>query len=179
MENWYAVYTNPGSEVKVAETLSKKNIENYCPLKTSSSTKNWWAFKKEPSPLFASKIFVKLTAERLSEVRQCKGVINILYWLGEPAVIKETEINSIKSFVATYSNVTVEQTMLSYRNVAKGNVIAMESYIKPVLRNNTWKIELASLGLRLCAVASDITTPVLQHKETYIPQLNYEHKYAI
>ncbi|MBL0356561.1 MAG: hypothetical protein IPP72_06535 [Chitinophagaceae bacterium] len=30
--NWYAVYTRPYKEKKVASILSRKGIENYCPV---------------------------------------------------------------------------------------------------------------------------------------------------
>ncbi|MCW3094268.1 MAG: NusG antitermination factor, partial [Ferruginibacter sp.] len=38
-KNWYALYTRPGTEKKVANLLSRKNIENYCPLKRQGNAR--------------------------------------------------------------------------------------------------------------------------------------------
>ena len=50
-KKWYAVYTRPKWEKKVAELLSRKRIENYCPL--NKSIKQWSDRKKTIfEPLF-------------------------------------------------------------------------------------------------------------------------------
>ena len=54
---WYAVYTRPRWEKKVASLLTKKKIENFCPL---NKVVRQWADRKKTvyEPLFTSYVFV-------------------------------------------------------------------------------------------------------------------------
>ena len=46
MANWYAACTLPGCETKIAEILTRKTIENYCPV-VKSVKKNQQRQKKQ------------------------------------------------------------------------------------------------------------------------------------
>ena len=180
MKSWYAVYTRVGSEQKVAETLAKKNIETYCPTTRDSDSLHWWKMKKCEKPLFTSRIFVKVSQERLEEVKKCSGVINILYWREQPAVINENEIDSIKFFLSQYKNFSIENTMIDYDKTSKGNVITMSSYTQVGLRKFT-KVEIPTLGIRLCAAPQK--SDLLPYSIKNAPGNNTHeitvHKYAI
>src|SRR4051812_1694221 len=97
-KNLYIVYTRARWEKKVVASLTKKKIENYCPLNkivsqvTDGTT---WFYE----PLFASFVFVHVTNAEHTAIKQLPGVLNIVYWLGEPAIIKEEEINIIRYFL--------------------------------------------------------------------------------
>ena len=108
---WYAVYTKPRWEKKVAALLSSRGIESYCPL--NKVIKQWSDRKKKTTtPLFTSYVFVRISEAEKEAVRRTDGVVNFVYWLGKPAVIKENEIEAIRDFVSQHENVVVEPLLL-------------------------------------------------------------------
>jgi transcription antitermination factor NusG len=131
---WHAVYTKSRWEKKVAEQLSKLNIENYCPL--NKVVRQWSDRKKTiEEPLFTSYVFVKISNKEIAEIRQVLGVVNFVYWLGRPAIIPAKEISVIKEFLNSYVNVRLEPFLLNVRDAVKilngpfadieGNVISI------------------------------------------------------
>ena len=97
-KNWYALYTKPRWEKKIDASLIKKNIESWCPLQKIE--KQWTDRKKIiEEPLFKSYIFVHIANSERSKVFQTDGILNFVYYLGKPAIIKEAEINLIKQYL--------------------------------------------------------------------------------
>ena len=83
---WFALYTKPRNEKKVAENLAALGIEVYCPLVTT--IKQWSDRKKKvESPLIPSYVFVKIEEANRKEVFQVSGVVQYVFWLGKPAKI--------------------------------------------------------------------------------------------
>ena len=103
-KQWYAVYTRPRWEKKVANLLTRKEIENYCPL---NKIVRQWADRKKTvyEPLFTSYVFVYTSENEMLPIRQTDGVLNFVYWLGKPAVIREEEIETIKDLLDNYCNI--------------------------------------------------------------------------
>src|SRR5688500_9485049 len=101
--NWYVVYTRPRWEKKVAETLSKKGIENYCPL---NKVERQWSDRKKviKDPLFKGYVFVKVPEISKWDVKKVDGIINYVYWLGTPAIVNEEEIITIRKFLQEFDN---------------------------------------------------------------------------
>lgn len=151
-KNWYAVYTKPHLEKKVAALLSKKKIENFCPL-GCVETQNFRKLKLVFKPLFKSYVFVHVTREELEKLKQTDGVLNILYWLGEPAVINDEEIAAIKEFTNDHRNIKLERTIVNLNEPARhlsassysieGNMVA--------IKNKLLKVCLPSLGYNMIA----------------------------
>lgn len=97
--NWYVVYTKPKWEKKVAEQLTQKGIECYCPLMVQ--IRQWSDRKKKVEvPLFNSYVFVRLNEEDRNLVFQSTGVVRYLFWLAKPAVVRDEEINTIKKWLS-------------------------------------------------------------------------------
>lgn len=119
--NWFALYTKPRWEKKVAAGLAAKGLETYLPL---SRTLRQWSDRKKwvELPLLPSYIFVRVAPEEESLVRTVEGVINYVYWLGKKAVIREEEIEALKDFVSKHQNIQIEK--LDYE---QGTVIELES----------------------------------------------------
>ncbi|MES1159526.1 MAG: UpxY family transcription antiterminator, partial [Bacteroidota bacterium] len=103
-KTWYAVYTKPRWEKKVYALLTEKGMEAYCPL---NKVKKKWSdrVKWVDEPLFKSYVFVSIPEDEQTAVRMVSGVVNFVYWLGKPAVIKDKEIALIRSFLNEYTEV--------------------------------------------------------------------------
>lgn len=98
-KNWYVLYVKTKNEKKVAEALSKANIEVYCPF--VKETKIWSDRKKIIEvPLFKSYVFVRLLDKDRQLVFDFPGVVRYLFWLGKPAVVKEHEIDTIQEWLS-------------------------------------------------------------------------------
>ncbi len=151
-KNWYVVYTRPQCEKKVATLLAKKKIENFVPF-VNVATQKLRKNKTVTKPLFASYVFVYATDMDVALMRHTDGVINLLYWLGKPAVIADAEVKAIKEFTADYQNIDLERLPVNsslleknfYRSSYEidGNLVA--------IKNKTIKINLPSLGYAMIA----------------------------
>ena len=154
---WYAVYTKPRWEKKVADILSKTDVEYYCPL--NKVVKQWSDRKKiVEEPLFTSYVFVKVNTKLQTVVRQIDGVVNFVYWLGKPAVIKDEYIELIKRFLNDYINVRVERTEFSINDSVKilnGSFMEFEAKVIDV-NDKTVKAILPSLGYTMIAEKENV-----------------------
>ena len=155
-KNWYVVYTRPQYEKKVALLLTRKKIENFIPV-VCVETQKAKRKKAVHKPLFQSYVFVYATEQEVILLKQADGVINLLYWLGKPAVINDTEINAIKEFTSDYQNIDLERlpvnssvldhSLYSSSYEIEGNLIT--------IKNKTIKINLPSLGYAMIAVLKE------------------------
>lgn len=155
MENkWYAVYTKPHWEKKVATALCRVDIENYCPL---NKVERQWSDRKKiiEEPLFTSYVFIKISAKQQTAVREVDGVLNLVYWLGKPAVIHEHEIQLIKDFLNHHRNVKILREKIRPDDLVKINSGVFKEVKAKVISvsNNTVKVLLPSLG---CSITADI-----------------------
>ena len=155
-KNWYAVYTKPQCEKKVAALFSKKKIENFCPLSCVESQ----SFRKHKltfEPLFKSYVFVYVTEAETESLKHTDGVVNLLYWLGKPAIIKDDEIAAIREFTNDHRNIKLEKTLVNINDVARNfnaSSYAIEGKLVTV-KNKTIKINLPSLGFTMIAKIED------------------------
>jgi len=95
---WYAVYTKPRSEKKVAERLQQGGIIAYCP--TYTTIKQWSdRRKKVVLPVFVSYVFVIVKRSEYNLVLQDPGILNYVYHLGKAAVISERDMVRLKLFL--------------------------------------------------------------------------------
>src|SRR6185295_4409213 len=107
-KKWYTVYTRAGWEKRVAENLTRRKIENYYPLtKLVRQCDN--SKKIVHEPLFNTYVFVRISENEILLLRQIVGVINLVYWLGKPAIIHDKEIEIIKRVLNEYRNIKLEK----------------------------------------------------------------------
>jgi transcription antitermination factor NusG len=149
---WYAIYTRPRWEKKVAGLLLQKGIESYCPL---NKVKRKWSdrIKTVEEPLFKSYVFVKIEDENRTQVRMTDGVVNFVYWNGKPAVIKEKEIQIIKRFLDDYENIEAVKIDIKPEERVKitaGPMMDQEGKVIEV-KNKMVKVSIDSLGYILIA----------------------------
>ena len=153
-KNWYAVYTKPQCEKKIAALFSKWKIENFCPLNFVKSNVSWKS-KMVCEPLFKSYVFVYISEDQIYRIQRVDGVVNFLYWLGKPAVIKNEEIEAIKEFVNDYRDIKIQKTKVNMGDAVQ--IIDEPSYKLEgkfiSIKNKTVKAILPSLGYILMAEA--------------------------
>ena len=151
-KKWYAVYTKPRWEKKVHRLLQEQQVESYCPL---NKVHRRWSdrMKVVEEPLFKSYVFVRISEEEKTPVRMTNGVINFVYWLGKPAIIKEGEIETIRRFLNEYENIEVKQVEMRPGGkvvVESGILMGKKGVIKRVLHNRV-EVIIESIGFILTA----------------------------
>ena len=148
-KKWFVVYTRPQQELKVAEQLSRLGIINYCPtitlLKQYSDRK-----KKVIKPLLSSYVMVQLEEKERNSVFSCSGIVRYLFFLGKPAVVPSSEINSMQDCLSGVYN-DIKVTTLSVgdsHTITEGPFSGVSGRV--VQSDNTKvKLELASLGMSI------------------------------
>lgn len=168
-KNWYAVYTKPQSEKKVAALLSKKKIDFFLPMGYVKA-KTFTGHKVVFNPLFKSIVFVCVTQEETALLKQVNGVINLLYWLNKPAIIAVEEIATIKEFIENYRNIKVEPVVINTKEVVNnhnGSSVSIEGRLYAVT-NKTVKVNLPTIGYSLVAEVDEESifvkdTPMFQN----------------
>ena len=110
---WYILYTKVGAEKKVAALLTRKGIQNFCPLNVFFDPKN--SHKRILKPLFKNFVFVNLSPEELFQLRQLNGVRSIVYWLNVPAQVTPGEIIAIKELLETYNSLQLEKVPVNVK----------------------------------------------------------------
>lgn len=98
-KKWFALYTKPRWEKKIDSVLQKKGIESWCPLQ---KVERQWSDRKKiiEEPLFKSYVFVHIDSTERTKVLMTDGVLNFVYYLGKPAIIRDEEVSTIKKYLA-------------------------------------------------------------------------------
>ena len=153
-KHWYAVYTKPRWEKKVARLLSEKGVEYYCPL--IKSVRQWSDRKKViQEPVFKSYVFVRVVDEHKWELKKIEGILNYVYWLGKPAIIRDEEIVTIQKFLNEFTHVEVTHHDAFAVNspviVKSGVMMNFRGLIVEVIGNRA-RVKLNSLGIELTAL---------------------------
>lgn len=122
----------------MASLLLDRGIENYCPV--NKVTRQWSDRKKIViEPVFKGYVFVKVEDQKKWEVKEVNGILNFVYWLGKPAVIRDAEIDTIRKFLNEFNDVKVE---------SKGFVVNTEVRIRQGVLMNYNGIVVEVLGNR-------------------------------
>lgn len=146
---WYALYTKSRQEKKVVARLLQLDIEVYCPL--IFQERQWSDRKKKVEvPLLPSYVFVKLESKNREQVFQVSGVVRYLYWLGQPAIIKETEIEIMQKWldakVVSFEVVGIQ--LGSFYEIPSGPFIGQKGIVDKVNKNQITLV-LEQLGVKI------------------------------
>ena len=172
--NWYVLYTKSRCEKKIADLLSKRNVENYCPL---NRVYRQWSDRKKmvTEPLFNSYVFIHACEEELNAIKKLSNnIVNVVYWLGKPAIIKNEEIEQIRYFLNEYSNVTIEKQpvrMNEMVRIIKGPFRNLEGTVAAI-KNNMVVLSLPSLGYKMMAEVNLFNIEILN--KDFSRQNNFE-----
>lgn len=144
--NWYVLHTKPRSEKKVEEQLLSFGINAYCP--TRSEFKVWSDRKKKIyKPVLPSMVLVKIDDKDINRVFESPLVVRYMFWMGKRAVVKQSEIDVLKSYLDESYNLISNN--LSSINV--GDDFKLSSFnnekgiVNRISNNNIW-IYLKSIG---------------------------------
>ena len=163
INHWYAVYTKPRWEKKVASTLQEQAITCYCPL--NKVIRQWSDRRKVVlEPLFRSYVFVQIGEKEQVLVKQVDGVVSFVKWLGKPAIIKDEEIAIIQRFLNEHTNIQLEKAQVHLHDTVRiingplmeqvGNVV--------MIKNSRIKVLLPSLGYIMSAEVESTDVEVIQ-----------------
>jgi len=105
--SWYAIYTKPRHEKKAAELLKDKKFEVYLPL--IKKVRQWKDRKKKiDTPLFNSYLFVNFNYQNRFDVLGTHGIVKIINFSGEPAIVPEWQIESLRRMLDFPETVKIE-----------------------------------------------------------------------
>jgi len=94
--NWYALYTAPRHEKRVAEQINRQGIACFLPL--YRSVRRWKDRRKELAlVLFPGYVFVRMALQHRLRVLQFPGAVRLVTFNGQPAALPETEIESLQN----------------------------------------------------------------------------------
>ena len=153
-KNWYVLYTKPRWEKKVASLLDLKNIEHYCPL--NKVTKQWSDRKKViEEPLFKGYVFVCIEENKKWDVSKTDGVLNFVYWLGKPAVVKDSDIKNIRKFLNEFDDVQLlhanSTINVNEKVIVKQGLLMNYKGIVIEVNGRIAKVKIDELGIILTA----------------------------
>lgn len=109
-------------------------------------------------PLFKSYVFVRIESDQQSMVRMTSGIINFVYYLGKPAVIRSKEIDTIKNLLDEFDHLVVEQMNVRVGQeviIQKGIFMNIPGTITEI-RNKKLTVKLEGLGVNLIVTSERI-----------------------
>ncbi len=121
-KQWFVVCTRPQHELKVAAALSKKGIDNTCPLTRKMLVSNGFRKKITHSPVFPSLVFAHMAETDFNTVLRTPDVMNFMYWMGKPAVVADADIKNMEQFAARYPNVMVQRSVVVKTPLAQASL---------------------------------------------------------
>jgi len=103
---WFVIYTKSRSEKKVADELSRRGVDVYCPVR---KVERQWSDRKKivEEPLFRSYVFVRVLPKDRQVVFGVDGVVRYLFWLGQPAEVLPEEIQAIKDLLNEFDHINL------------------------------------------------------------------------
>ncbi|WP_323027633.1 UpxY family transcription antiterminator [Gelidibacter japonicus] len=143
---WYVLITKPKHELKVAERLQENGFEVCCP--TRIEVRQWSDRKKKVTvPLLPSMVLINIADKDRSQVFTVPGALRYLFWLGEPAVVPEKEVQVLKDIA------NQKQQVLSTEKIEIGREIDLRAFgltakkgtVKYISGNQCWVV-LHKLG---------------------------------
>jgi transcription antitermination factor NusG len=148
--SWYVVYTKSRYEKAVADKLNLLGIEVYCPLlKRKKLWSDRWKWVEEP--LFRSYCFVSLEEKDKDLVFSVPGVVRYVYHCGQPATIREKEMNLLKKWLNEYDHDSLEAGNLNVNDrirIRSGALLDKEAKVL-VSKGNYALLLLEDLGLQV------------------------------
>lgn len=135
---WYAIYTRSRHEKQVAIFLERQHLETFLPLRRTWSTRQDRKLTIQ-IPALPGYLFVRcvLYAETRALIKRASGVLRLVENAGRPAVIPDSQIESLRAALANNFN-TEGHPFLKVGDrvrVARGPMVGAEGYLVRVAEN--------------------------------------------
>lgn len=92
---WYAAYTCPNHEKRVAEQLERRSVEHFLPL--YKSVRRWKDRRvRLQLPLFPGYVFVRLPLRNRLQVLQIPSVVRLVGFNGLPTPLRDEEMEALR-----------------------------------------------------------------------------------
>lgn len=143
---WYVLITKPKHELKVAERLLENGFEICCP--TRIEVRQWSDRRKKITvPLLPSMILVNISEKNRAQVFAFPGALRYLFWLGEPAIVPENEVDVLKDINRQKQQVmSIEKIEIGHEiDLKKFGLTAKKGTVKYISGNQCWVV-LNNLG---------------------------------
>ncbi|MBI1423187.1 MAG: hypothetical protein GC149_06960 [Gammaproteobacteria bacterium] len=94
-KNWFVVYTKPRKEFIAVENLVRQGFTAYCPqtIQPKRRRKRW---QNVSEPLFPRYLFVRMGMNNLALIRSTLGLVGLVRFGNEPAVVPQMVIEAIQ-----------------------------------------------------------------------------------
>lgn len=144
---WYVFYTKPNFEKKVDAQLKQIELESFLPL--YKSIRQWSDRRKKIEvPLFPGYIFVYGDEKSRLKALTVNGIIKNVTFKGEPATLREDEIDSIKrvlnseKIIDTVSSITIGKKV----KIISGPLQGLEGILVDVKGNSYFSLVLEKIN---------------------------------
>ena len=155
---WYALYSRPRHEKRLADLLNEKGIEAYVPVR--KVLKQWSDRKKMvEEPLIRSYCFVRANPNWYFEALNTFGAVRYVWFSGKPAPIPDRQINTLK--ILTGSNLEIEEVNCNFQQgehvkVTAGPLVGTIGEITSVSGKNRVIIRIDHLATVLSVTISPL-----------------------
>jgi transcription antitermination factor NusG len=159
-QQWFAAYTYPRHEKKVAEYLRWSGVESFLPVyKEASSWKNGLRVLIE-RPLFPSYIFVHIDASESLKILRVPSVASLVTVAGVPASLPNCEIESLKAGVSQLNLEPHPYIRKGDRVRVKSGPFAGQEGIL-ALHKNRWRVVIC-IELLMQAISVEIESSAIE-----------------
>lgn len=145
---WYAIYTRPRWEKKVAERLAEKHIEHYLPL---VKTLKIWSDRKKwvQEPLFKSYVFVHINDKEYLPAIQIPGTVKYVSFENKAVSIPPLQIKAIKTFIESGESLYPESPDIKEGDrvkIIRGSLKGLEGIL--IKFHNKHRVRIIIEGIR-------------------------------
>src|SRR6266702_2414115 len=152
--HWYAAYTCPNHEKRVAVELGARDVENFLPI--YSSVRRWKDRRvRLELPLFPGYVFVRLALRDRLRVVQIPSVARLVGFNGQPTALPDTEMEIMRSGLSQSLRAEPHPFLIAGRRVriTAGPFAGLEGVLK---RKKSSLRVVVSLELIQRSVAVDV-----------------------
>ena len=123
--------------------------------------------RRKKKPLFNSYVFVNVSEKDISKIKELNGVINVLYWKGQPALIETGEIEALNEVTYAGRHVKLERIGINgkERHIAIDRLTYSLDGTLVAVENRTITINLPSVEVSDEGIFAKKTT--ISHKNSF------------
>ncbi len=150
--NWKVLYVASRSEKRVSQRLNDLGLIAYVPLRTE---KRKWSdrLKTVSTPMISGYVFVQVADKDRDMVFKSQGVLNFVRYNGGDAVVRDIEIEALKS-IEQKGYYVVGESSNSFKEGEKvlikyGPFKGLEGSVRSIANENIYRISIESIGYAL------------------------------